>query len=206
MFFFLRTIQKVLPLFLVIELPGTVSSLVIFVGIATAVAGGLGTTNVKFVMVYSTILRLSWILAGGAIFLALTFLLIYRAGFYVIAAIFWGQGMREVQDSVGVGWGVTRVFLLFALLRISGLPPFLGFIAKVALLQVIIIQQELALATSLVISSGIYVFIYFRLALSRLEWEARRLNMETLSPPLGVAIRVFLLTTLPVIIFSLYAF
>ncbi len=59
--------------------------------------------------------------------------------------------------------------ILASLLRISGVPPLVGFFGKIVVLKLLILHFQLWVAGLMVILSGAFLFVYFRLAVSCLS-------------------------------------
>jgi len=63
---------------------------------------------------------------------------------------------------------VEKFYIFFLLLRVAGVPPFLGFFIKISVIFILILYKKIFLSFFLVISSIIIIFIYRRIFLNSL--------------------------------------
>ena len=114
-------------------------------GIATALTAtvlSLRVTDLKQILAYTTVAALgvlTMLLGIGtdeAIVAAIAFLIVhafYKAGLFLVAGIVdHGTGVRDASRLRGLGGAMplTAIAACMAALSMSGLPPFLGFVAK----------------------------------------------------------------------------
>jgi NADH:ubiquinone oxidoreductase subunit 2 (subunit N) len=69
---------------------------------------------------------------------------------------------------------IEKFYTFFILLRIAGIPPFLGFFIKISILFILLLFKKFFLTLFLVVSSIFLIFIYRRIFLNRL-----RINLPT---------------------------
>lgn len=170
-FFILRTFQKFLPLYIFILTLSDVRVRVTILGIIFAIWGGCAASTLKSVIVYSSILGLSWIISRQDYSLALFFLRVYMLSFYFLRELFW-QISSQRNSEVG-RWElkrVRRVCVFIAFLRIRGIPPFLGFFPKILIIVTSWTWRGLFAMVALLVGRGTYIFIYMRICLSHTRW------------------------------------
>jgi formate hydrogenlyase subunit 3/multisubunit Na+/H+ antiporter MnhD subunit len=104
-------------------------------GVIVAVRGASGAAQIKTLLVYSSVLGLSWIIARADFYLRGLFLFRYSLSFLVIALREAGEFRARVPGVARSTLSDFSVWCLFvALLSIAGIPPFLGFFVKLCLL------------------------------------------------------------------------
>ncbi len=173
-FFYLSSVQKILPLFIIIEMGGEWLGLATIVGVVVRVIGALNRNYFKELLVYSSVLGLRWIVARGQLMLIYIFLGAYRISFYIISSIFSCSG----KDSLSILTSTNLKFLtirlvVFSLFSISGVPPFIGFYAKARIISSIIMAKEVVMVVALLWGAVVFVFLYLRMGLYWLSRETR---------------------------------
>jgi len=152
------------------------SVLSLFVGNIVALA----QTNIKRLLAYSTISHVGFILLGfiagtvegyeAALFYTLTYVLTAAAAFglLVIMARKSGEGFVEIGDLTdlnGLGkrspW--LALMILIVMFSMAGVPPFVGFWAKVAVITAVVESGYLWLGILGVLFSVIAAFYYLRI-------------------------------------------
>ncbi|TCJ15807.1 NADH-quinone oxidoreductase subunit NuoN [Parasulfuritortus cantonensis] len=132
-------------------------------------------TNIKRMLAYSTISHMGFVLLGimngslagysGAMFYAVTYVLMSLGGFGMVAYLSRaGVEAEELDDYKGLNakhpW-LAAVMGMF-MLSMAGLPPFVGFYAKLTVLQALIGAGWIWLAVVAVMFSLIGAFYYLR--------------------------------------------
>lgn len=131
--------------------------------------------NVKRMLAYSSVAHAGYLLvgvvAGNALGMAATlfYLGVYTLmtlGAFAVVAHVAGEGDRRVQlaDYRGLGWRRPALGLAMAvfLLSLAGFPPTGGFVAKLFLLRAAVDAGQAVLAVTLVVTSLVSYYYYFR--------------------------------------------
>lgn len=130
--------------------------------------GGLNQTSLRKLIAYSSINHLRWILA--AIYrrnlLWITYFIFYRFLSFTIIFIFNIFKISHINQLFSLYFNNKSIkfFIFFNLLSLGGLPPFLGFIPKLLVIQALTINNQLFLLTFIVIITLITLYFYIRLS------------------------------------------
>nr|YP_009572237.1 NADH dehydrogenase subunit 2 [Dasyhippus barbipes]ABW36030.1 NADH dehydrogenase subunit 2 [Musca domestica]ALK60723.1 NADH dehydrogenase subunit 2 [Musca domestica]AMH85175.1 NADH dehydrogenase subunit 2 [Musca domestica]AMH85188.1 NADH dehydrogenase subunit 2 [Musca domestica]AMH85201.1 NADH dehydrogenase subunit 2 [Musca domestica] len=166
----LMTWQKIAPLMLisyVIFKPLIIISIILSSLIGAL--GGLNQTSLRKLMAYSSINHLGWMLAAmynSNIWLVyflfytfLTFSMVLMFNMFKISYINQLFSLFFHEKSI-------KFFLFFNLLSLGGLPPFLGFLPKMFVIQSLTMNNQLFLLTFMVMMTLITLYFYIRLCYS----------------------------------------
>lgn len=131
--------------------------------------GGLNQTSLRKLIAYSSINHLGWMLA--AIYnrnIWLVYFLFYTFLTFSIVFIFNIFKISYINQLFSLFFHEKSIkfFLFFNLLSLGGLPPFLGFLPKIFVIQSLTINNQLFLLTFLVIMTLITLYFYIRLCYS----------------------------------------
>lgn len=188
-FFLISTVQKLMPIYVfLLTLRGTRGGVIVLGGIF-AVWGGLAASEIKTLLVYSSILGLVWIISSQRFFLCLFFLRVYMVRFYLLRSMFWG--LERQANSERGAWdlrSLTRRAIFISLVRIAGMPPFLGFFPKIWIIYRRWVWGGRGVLAILLLGRRVFIFIYLRFCLLHLRWS-RRASLFTLwEPRRGIAL------------------
>jgi NADH-quinone oxidoreductase subunit N len=193
-------------------------------GVASLVVGNLAAiaqSNLKRMLAYSTIAQMGFVVLGlsagvvsgntlsaanaysSAMFYMVTYVLTTLGSFGLILYLSRaGHEAEEIQDLAGLSrrspWvaGVMAVFMF----SLAGIPPLVGFWAKLAVLQALVTTNQpiyIALAVVAVLMSLIGAFYYLRVVKVMwfdepvdADWERRPLGLSALLAVNGLAVLV----------------
>lgn len=147
-FALVMTIQKVVPLNIRISVLNKYVALIIVISALFGSIGGFNQTNMKHLLVYSSIANLPWILT----FYGNQYLIIYSIGLIIVIILL---NSSNIQGGLPV-----NIILFFNILSLGGFPPFTGFFPKIMVLKCIGIN----IGILLIITSVINLFLYLRMA------------------------------------------
>jgi len=164
--FLLFTWQKIAPLLLISCIK--LSKILIIVALAVSVGaiGGLNQIQLKPLLAYSRIAHSGWIILAAAFRLSLwlTYFVIYSLLSYTIVFTAFKSNLKKISDFSS--WEETylnKCLFSINILSLGGLPPFLGFAAKLSILAIIIPIKLNLLLLTIVLISLISLFYYLRL-------------------------------------------
>jgi NADH-quinone oxidoreductase subunit N len=135
----------------------------------------IAQTNIKRMLAYSTISHVGFIFLGllagteqgyaSAMFYSVVYALMSAGAFGVLLLISSkGQDVQELEDLKGLSDRAPWLAAMMALMMFSmaGVPPMVGFVAKLLVLEAIVAQGLVWLAVVAVIFSIIGAFYYLR--------------------------------------------
>nr|UFZ13424.1 NADH dehydrogenase subunit 2 [Protochauliodes humeralis] len=169
--FILMTWQKIAPLMLISY--NISSNLMLFIIISSALIGALGglnQTNLRTLLAFSSINHLSWILTSMLISenLWITYFMFYSFVTYIMVYfckyfnLFYLNQLFPLFNSNFL----IKFFLMINLLSLGGLPPFLGFMPKLFVIQFLSMNKMFFIIFILVMTSLITLFFYLRICFS----------------------------------------
>jgi NADH-quinone oxidoreductase subunit N len=171
------------------ELFESLSIILLFCGILSSIIGtfyALSQNRLKKLIIYSSIAQVGFIVSGlalnslGAFTSVFYFLIIYIITSLLIWSFFslfyqfqFNMNIFTKQQSTplylstlsnffkrNILWSIGLVIVFFS---IGGIPPLVGFLAKVSILLVLICSDEIFVSTILLIVSSISVYYYIRI-------------------------------------------
>nr|YP_010586394.1 NADH dehydrogenase subunit 2 [Nothopsyche ruficollis]UZZ44182.1 NADH dehydrogenase subunit 2 [Nothopsyche ruficollis] len=130
---------------------------------------GLTQTSLQLIMAYSSINHISWMLMALMFSLKIwfTYILIYSILNTVLMFIFKTMKMYNLNQMYSnKSFNLMSYFILFNFLSLSGLPPFIGFLPKWLLINLMAENQFYFLVLFLISMSLINLFFYIRITYS----------------------------------------
>ena len=170
-FFALSSWQKILPLYLVNKIYFYAWDYIIFLALILCVGGVIFQSRIKKLIIFSSIFTGCWIISSIIYFkiIWIFLLLIYRVIlFFFLVFLLRNKKFIKENENYFLFNQVEKFFIFFILLRIAGIPPFLGFFIKISVIFILILYKKFFLSLFLVISSIVMIFIYRRIFLNRL--------------------------------------
>lgn len=160
--------QKIGPLFMIAFLPSSGSSFKLVIGVFRAGVGsflGLKQTQWKQIFTFSSIRHLGWLLVlmNFSVWGAFFYFVIYAVAFVqVIISI-----PRNLINSSLLSFSNINLTSLLIILSLAGLPPILGFIAKLIVLFYSLVSTAIAILLILLLSFSIVrIFFYLKIFFS----------------------------------------
>jgi len=169
MLVYLSTVQKVIPLIIVGRLPvkGFFLWTILISTLVTATVSGFSTLSLNGILGVSSINNLVWLILAGQIrfiLLSITFS-IYRL--ILIGAVkACCSGGRELNFRMGLKNLPESYCLIFSLISLGGVPPFLGFLSKVLVLKRAFSLVNISFLIILALASLNILVFYMRLVIS----------------------------------------
>jgi NADH-quinone oxidoreductase subunit N len=150
-----------------------------FMAVLSLIIGNLAAimqTNIKRLLAYSTISHMGFILLGiisGAVsgitpsmFYVISYVMVVLATFGLISALSKnGLEVEKINDLKGLGKKSPYIslLLLIVLFSLAGIPPTIGFYAKLFVLNSLLEQGNIGLAITAVVMSVIGAYYYLRI-------------------------------------------
>nr|QXT44609.1 NADH dehydrogenase subunit 2 [Anoplotermes sp. J02] len=168
----LMTIQSAAPLMLMsylIEMNTFTLSIILMSTIVGAI-GGLNQTSMRKILTYSSINHTGWMLIAltTSESLWLVYFMIYSALALTVVSAIKLSGVSFINQTMMTNKEASLMkFMMFtSLLSLGGLPPFLGFLPKWIVIQAMITNNMIPLATIVVVTSLITLYYYLKISYS----------------------------------------
>nr|YP_009406992.1 NADH dehydrogenase subunit 2 [Typhlatya monae]ASA39528.1 NADH dehydrogenase subunit 2 [Typhlatya monae] len=182
----LMTIQKIAPMSMMSMLISkTIMPIIIFSSITSALVGGLGGLNqtlTRKIMSYSSINHMAWLLS--AISFNERLWLIYFSSYTIVSSsvvfILHSNQIFHLNQLLimNISSKSLKLSLFLALLSLGGLPPLLGFIPKMMVIQEFIFSCSSLLWLSILLFSALLtLFFYLRMTLSSFSFSTPKMKM-----------------------------
>nr|UKT60462.1 NADH dehydrogenase subunit 2 [Amblyomma americanum]UKT60475.1 NADH dehydrogenase subunit 2 [Amblyomma americanum] len=163
--FMLLTMQKLIPLFV---LTNFLMKFMIFFILISSLLGSLLALNSKTfkkILIFSSISHQGWVLS--LIFVKsnfwISYMLIYSILIYKISFLLKKMNFNYIMDFFNLNKNYSnKISLIFMMMSLGGMPPFLGFLIKLTSIF-FLIQNSSVTVTILIISSMINIFFYMRI-------------------------------------------
>ena len=177
----LITFQKIGPL-LGLTIIQFTNSFFILVRAIIGGLGGLNQSNLRLIIAFSSVRHLSWLIINiTRFFLVSIYFITYLIILCFVMALLQQRGLFSLTQIGNYTRLIYRTSILFGLLSLAGLPPFLGFFIKWISLEINILSPIIVMV--LVISSCFSVYFYFKIAMSALLFpsEMKSKSIEALA-------------------------
>ena len=115
-------------------------------------------------MVYSSVLGLAWIFTSKTLGRAIIFLISYSLRFFYISKIAKITNLVNLNNKAYENERLIRILVIFIwILNIAGIPPLVGFYAKLNLLIQLREFKVYLVIFFLLLASGIFVYTYLQI-------------------------------------------
>nr|YP_009351248.1 NADH dehydrogenase subunit 2 [Aciculitermes maymyoensis]AQP29045.1 NADH dehydrogenase subunit 2 [Aciculitermes maymyoensis] len=168
----LMTVQKAAPLMLMsylIEINAFTLSIILLSTIVGSI-GGLNQTSMRKILTYSSINHTGWMLIALTTSenLWMVYFAIYSTLALTVVSAIKLSGVSFINQTMMTNKETTLMkFMMFtSLLSLGGLPPFLGFLPKWIVIQAMITNNMVPLATIVVVTSLITLYYYLKISYS----------------------------------------
>nr|QGZ10089.1 NADH dehydrogenase subunit 2 [Phalantus geniculatus] len=206
----LMTWQKVAPLtilsYLLINSPYT--PMLIMLSVIVGAMGGLNQTSIHKIMAFSSINHMGWMIACMKLnnSLWMGYLAIYSLILIMMVYIFQKHSISYINQLYLCSSSMSEKSLIIILfMSLGGLPPFLGFLPKWMVIQVMVVYNTYPTLIIMVLSSLITLFYYLRMINSNLliyssswKWNMQA-NNQVMSNKLSIFL-ILLNMSLPLIL------
>nr|AMR74960.1 NADH dehydrogenase subunit 2 [Zeugodacus caudatus] len=164
----LMTWQKIAPLMLISYI--TQSKFILLVVITSTIVGSLGglnQTSLRKLMAFSSINHLGWMLAAMQAneSMWLIYFTFYTFLSFSLIFMFNNFKMYHINQLFNSFFNskILKFMLFLNLLSLGGLPPFIGFIPKWLVIQMLVMKSQYFLMTIMTVMTLITLFFYLRL-------------------------------------------
>nr|YP_010596110.1 NADH dehydrogenase subunit 2 [Rhynocoris marginatus]WAJ48442.1 NADH dehydrogenase subunit 2 [Rhynocoris marginatus] len=167
--FLLMTWQKIAPMYIlscVIDTSQYLIYLMIPIMVLTGSIGGLNQTSIRKIMSYSSMDHIGWMIMCMKFYntMWMFYFTIYSMILGSIILTFWIHSSFYINQYSSKSLSFTeKISIIVLFLSLGGLPPFLGFLPKFIVIQLMIVSESYGMAVILVITTLITLFYYLRL-------------------------------------------
>nr|YP_010692957.1 NADH dehydrogenase subunit 2 [Anastrepha striata]WCB98073.1 NADH dehydrogenase subunit 2 [Anastrepha striata] len=166
----LMTWQKIAPIMLISYITIQQSTFIFSVIILSTIVGsmgGLNQTSLRKLMAFSSINHLGWMLAAMQIneSMWVVYFCFYTFLSFSLTFIFNNFKMYHINQLFNSFFNskILKFMLFLNLLSLGGLPPFIGFLPKWLVIQLLILNSQYTLMTIMTVMTLITLFFYLRL-------------------------------------------
>lgn len=201
------TWQKIAPLILICSINLKIALAARALSAVVGALGGLNQKNIKLILTYSSISHRAWIIIAcvSNFKIWVSYFLIYCFLSFSIILFFYTNQINFINNVFSRNDSfLNKRILSLNLLSLGGIPPLLGFSAKVRIIIISLKLRFLTIFIPLILRSLISLFFYFRLIYTNFIFSNSTINLKILNEnkPLGLffTIRIFLNITAPIIL------
>nr|ABP52244.1 NADH dehydrogenase subunit 2 [Anolis cristatellus] len=172
--FIIATWQKLAPMSLIyMTMNNLPSTILLMLGLTSSTIGGwsgLNQTQTRKIMAYSSIAHLGWMAMIASIMsnIMIMNLLVYLMMTTTLFLSLICSKSKTIQDTATT-WTTSptlAIIMMLTLLSLGGLPPLTGFLPKWLVLEELIMQNLIPMATAMAMSALLSLFFYLRLTYS----------------------------------------
>lgn len=161
----ISTWQKIAPLSMLINIQNNnlIITFTIVISALLGAIGGFNQTSLRKILGYSSINHLSWIIISNRINSWTIYILIYTIIIGILCYTFNNYNLIFINQINRINISNSeKIRLSISILRIGGLPPFLGFLPKWLVIQNIINEENFIVITVIIIIRLITLIYYLR--------------------------------------------
>nr|AWV83718.1 NADH dehydrogenase subunit 2 [Tettigarcta crinita] len=187
----LCTVQKLVPLILLSYLNNSSIEFFIIMTMIIGSLGGLNYSSLRKIMSYSSIYNMGWIMIGLYLdsYSWFVYFLVYSIMLLMICHVFNYLNLSYINQYVLMNMTfMNKLIIMLMMLSMGGMPPLLGFLPKVIMIQPMILMKMYFLSIISVMSALFVLFFYMRMILTSymintfsLKWMYNMVNLNMLS-------------------------
>nr|WGO57496.1 NADH dehydrogenase subunit 2 [Perisphaerus sp. 2 ZQW-2023b] len=168
----LLTIQKLAPLTLMsysINFNNYLFHMIIVTSVIIGAIGGLNQISLRKIITYSSINHLGWLLIAMKLNenMWVSYFLIYSLLTSTVISIIYSTQISLINQILQLTSNkIIKLLMFSSLLSLGGLPPFLGFLPKWIIIQMLMMNEIMILSSIMVIMSLITLYYYLRISYS----------------------------------------
>lgn len=178
----LLTWQKIAPFTLIIYFNiNTLTTFFIIASRVTGALGGLNQTNLKLILTYSSIAHTGWILPLSAVSskIWLNYFILYFINSVLLVSILKSFKITNIKQLGTSSIGTPQlIFTVAPILSLGGLPPIIGFYAKLTALIFLLKSKIGPILLIILGSSLVSLFYYLKITYSLLIIKSLRIKIN----------------------------
>nr|ALG35812.1 NADH dehydrogenase subunit 2 [Parevania sp. SJW-2015] len=162
-FFILSTVQKLIPLSIMFHFK---NKLMIYFAVMNLISGPLfmlGKSKIMEILLFSSLNHLGWmlILIFSSIHLWFLYWYIYSIILFVMYMYMLKLNIFNLMDLINMFSLKSKIFILFIMLSLNGIPPFMGFILKWMSIDILMIFNYSFLLMIIMMWSSLIIFFSY---------------------------------------------
>nr|URX52702.1 NADH dehydrogenase subunit 2 [Cryptotermes sp. 1 AB-2022a]URX52728.1 NADH dehydrogenase subunit 2 [Cryptotermes sp. 1 AB-2022a] len=189
----MMTVQKAAPMMLTSYLMSAspLILMIVLMSVTVGAMGGINQTSLRKILTYSSINHTGWMLVAlmGGSNLWVLYFTVYSLLTMAVTTATKLYNISFVNQTMSMSSNTTTKFILFTtLLSLGGLPPFIGFLPKWTVIQMMILNNMSSIMTMMVIMSLATLYYYLRMCYSSLiilhnetKWGLQTLKMNKMT-------------------------
>nr|UQJ75131.1 NADH dehydrogenase subunit 2 [Rugitermes sp.] len=167
----MMTIQKIAPMMLTSYLikMNMLTFTTILISVIIGSLGGMNQTSLRKILTYSSINHTGWMLTAmlGGNNLWVMYFTVYSLLVFTMTSITKSFNISFINQTMTSKSKMVIKFMMFTtLLSLSGLPPFIGFLPKWIVIQMLIMNELSFIMTIMVLASLMTLYYYLRMCYS----------------------------------------
>ena len=174
--------QKIAPFMLLSYCVCEFLSLLIVMSSIIGGLGGLNQKSIKKILTYSSIIHGSWLIFSmfNKQIIWLMYFLIYNISLVIICLIILNFSFVKIEDIIGLrNFNLVKTIFLVNILSIGGLPPFIGFFAKLIVIINMIISTKLIIILIIIIMISLTsLYYYIKISYTRFMIFEKKMNQK----------------------------
>nr|YP_009472947.1 NADH dehydrogenase subunit 2 [Dalsira scabrata]AST10177.1 NADH dehydrogenase subunit 2 [Dalsira scabrata] len=183
----LMTWQKMAPMMMMSNLNNmsNIMNTSIIMCVIIGSIGGINQTSLRKMMGYSSINHLGWMMAiNKSMNKWMIYFIIYSIMIMMTCYMFMNYKMYSMNQISSINMNyIEKINMMFLMLSMGGLPPFIGFLPKWITIQYMINQKELIMIFIMIMFSLITLMYYSRVMINMIisssttmKWKINTLN------------------------------
>nr|YP_010944838.1 NADH dehydrogenase subunit 2 [Japanagallia curvipenis]WMC21050.1 NADH dehydrogenase subunit 2 [Japanagallia curvipenis] len=180
--FFLLTFMKIAPLNMISYLMFK-NNLFILISLLVGSMFGLNQTSLRKVMCYSSIFNLSFILASiSTNSIWWLYMMVYSMMLLMILFLMNKMKINYInQLSLNENKMNLKMNIWLAMLSMGGMPPMMGFMLKLMIIQMMLTNKEFLISIVMILSSTLVMFYYLRMSFLSILFSSSTIKWKMLS-------------------------
>nr|BAJ24452.1 NADH dehydrogenase subunit 2 [Pulchriphyllium giganteum] len=163
----MMTIQKMIPMMLMSTLINNnmTTMMMLLMSVMVGSIGGMNQTSLRKMMAYSSVSNNGWMMLAMMISQTtwLLYFVLYSIMTFIITSTMKTYNNYHINQvsSMNESPG-TKITLLMNMLSMSGLPPMMGFLPKLLVIQASIMKMQMTLLLMIMMMTMITIYFYLR--------------------------------------------
>nr|YP_009128295.1 NADH dehydrogenase subunit 2 [Darthula hardwickii]AJP09347.1 NADH dehydrogenase subunit 2 [Darthula hardwickii] len=165
------TLMKMAPLNAIFMLNENFN-IIILLNLIFSSISSLNQNSLKMIILYSSIYNSSYMIMGVSDFnIWLNYMLIYTISMYMLVYIMKNINVNYINQMIITNSNMmNKMTMWMFMIMLGGFPPSLGFIAKLLIIELSIMKNEVIIMLIMILTSMIIMFVYIRMCMISLMW------------------------------------